>query len=153
MVGSFDAVLLLPAPTLFVWGILGLLGRPPKRSVRELVLDQTRARRLGWTVAVLGALFAGRNASQLGAMAAYGTAGRLADMERAARLDPGSYRISMLLGYVFHAAPVWVFLTACLGVLPLAGFMGDATEHLAHRTGPVVGGLRQGRADAWVTLS
>ena len=49
--------------------------------------------------------------------------------------------VSMLLGYVLHAPAVWVFLTACLGVLPLAGFMGDATEHLAHRTGPTVGGL------------
>ena len=36
---------------------------------------------------------------------------------------------------------VWVFLTACLGVLPLAGYMGEATEHLAHRTGPTIGGL------------
>jgi Ca2+:H+ antiporter len=26
-------------------------------------------------------------------------------------------------------------------VLPLAGYMGEATEHLAHRTGPTVGGL------------
>jgi Ca2+:H+ antiporter len=49
--------------------------------------------------------------------------------------------ISMLLGYVLHAPAVWVFLTACLGVLPLAAYMGDATEHLAHRTGPTVGGL------------
>ncbi len=49
--------------------------------------------------------------------------------------------VSMFLGYVLHAPAVWVFVTACLGVLPLAGFMGDATEHLAHRTGPVVGGL------------
>ena len=49
--------------------------------------------------------------------------------------------VSLLLGNVLHAPAVWVFLTACLGVLPLAGFMGDATEHLAHRTGPTVGGL------------
>jgi Ca2+:H+ antiporter len=34
-----------------------------------------------------------------------------------------------------------VFITACLGVLPLAGAMGEATEHLAHRTGPTIGGL------------
>ncbi len=40
-----------------------------------------------------------------------------------------------------HAAPILVFLSACLAVLPLAGFMGEATEHLAHRTGPTVGGL------------
>src|SRR4029079_17773883 len=29
---------------------------------------------------------------------------------------------------------------ACLAVLPLAGFMGDATEHLSARTGPTMGG-------------
>ena len=34
-----------------------------------------------------------------------------------------------------------VFVVACLGVLPLAGYMGEATEHLAHRTGPMIGGL------------
>jgi Ca2+:H+ antiporter len=49
--------------------------------------------------------------------------------------------LSILLGYVLHAPAVWVFAVACLGVLPLAGYMGEATEHLAHRTGPTVGGL------------
>jgi Ca2+:H+ antiporter len=49
--------------------------------------------------------------------------------------------LSIVLGYVLHAPAVWVFFTACLGVLPLAGYMGEATEHLAHRTGPTVGGL------------
>jgi Ca2+:H+ antiporter len=47
----------------------------------------------------------------------------------------------MVLGYVVHAPALWVFLTACLGVLPLAGYMGEATEHVAHRTGPTIGGL------------
>ena len=49
--------------------------------------------------------------------------------------------VSILLGHVLHAPAVWIFITACLGVLPLAGYMGEATEHLAHRTGPTVGGL------------
>lgn len=49
--------------------------------------------------------------------------------------------VSIALAYVFHAPAVWVFLTACIGVLPLAAYMGEATEHLAHRTGPTVGGL------------
>jgi Ca2+:H+ antiporter len=40
-----------------------------------------------------------------------------------------------------HAPALAVFATACLGVLPLAGYMGEATEHLAHRTGPMIGGL------------
>ena len=34
-----------------------------------------------------------------------------------------------------HASPVWVFVTACLAIIPLAGLMGMATEHLAARVG------------------
>lgn len=49
--------------------------------------------------------------------------------------------LSLLLQYVFHAPALPVFVAACLGVLPLAGYMGEATEHLAHRTGPMIGGL------------
>ncbi|HEU4800371.1 MAG TPA: calcium/proton exchanger [Gemmatimonadales bacterium] len=40
-----------------------------------------------------------------------------------------------------HQSPVVIFVLACLAVLPLAGFMGDATEHLSARTGPTIGGL------------
>lgn len=40
-----------------------------------------------------------------------------------------------------HADPLAIFVTACIAVLPLAGLMGTATEHLAHRTGPSIGGL------------
>ncbi len=40
-----------------------------------------------------------------------------------------------------HASPVLIFITACLGVLPLAGLMGKATEEIAERTGPTIGGL------------
>jgi Ca2+:H+ antiporter len=38
-------------------------------------------------------------------------------------------------------SPVVVFAFSCLGVLPLAGYMGEATEHLAAKTGPTIGGL------------
>jgi Ca2+:H+ antiporter len=41
---------------------------------------------------------------------------------------------------MFHA-PALVFVFACLGLLPLAGAMGEATEQLAHRTGERAGGL------------
>ena len=34
-----------------------------------------------------------------------------------------------------------IFLAACLAIVPLAGRLGDATEHLAHHTGDAVGGL------------
>lgn len=43
--------------------------------------------------------------------------------------------------YYTHADPLLVFIAACVGVLPLAGLMGQATEQLAERTGPTIGGL------------
>jgi Ca2+:H+ antiporter len=39
------------------------------------------------------------------------------------------------------AAPAFVFFTAALGVIPTAALMGEATEHLAARSGPGIGGL------------
>ncbi len=39
------------------------------------------------------------------------------------------------------AADTLVFLVACLGVVPLAGIMGEATEQLAERSGSAIGGL------------
>ena len=39
------------------------------------------------------------------------------------------------------ASPVAVFATSALGVVPAAALMATATEHLAARTGPGVGGL------------
>lgn len=40
-----------------------------------------------------------------------------------------------------HANPTWIFVVSCLAIIPLAGVMGEATEHLAERAGPGVGGL------------
>ena len=43
-----------------------------------------------------------------------------------------------------HARPdshIAIFSVACLAVLPLAGWLGHATEHLAERTGEGIGGL------------
>jgi len=48
--------------------------------------------------------------------------------------------ISIWLGMT-HASPVTVFAVSCVAILPLAGLMGEATEHLTHHTGPGVGGL------------
>ena len=48
--------------------------------------------------------------------------------------------VSFWLGLT-HASPTAVFVVSCLAVLPLAGFMGEATEHLAHRSSPAIGGL------------
>ena len=48
--------------------------------------------------------------------------------------------ISFWLGLT-HASPVTIFVVSCLAILPLAGLMGEATEHLTHHTGPGIGGL------------
>lgn len=42
---------------------------------------------------------------------------------------------------VIHASPVAIFVTSCLAIIPLAGLMGKATEHLAEKMGEGVGGL------------
>ena len=38
-------------------------------------------------------------------------------------------------------AHTWIFFTACAAIVPLAGWLGRATEHLAERTGEGIGGL------------
>ncbi len=42
---------------------------------------------------------------------------------------------------VAHASPVLVFLVSALGIVPTAALMGRATEELAERSGPGIGGL------------
>ena len=49
--------------------------------------------------------------------------------------------IALILEHVLHVGGLWVFLTSALAIIPLAGLMGRATEHLAARLGEGVGGL------------
>lgn len=56
--------------------------------------------------------------------------------------------LAIPLAYVAHHAfhgqgfePILTFVLAGIGVLPLAKLMGEATEHLAEKTGPTIGGL------------
>jgi len=46
-----------------------------------------------------------------------------------------------LLGHWFHWDEVSIFITACLAIIPLAAFMGEATEEIAVVVGPTLGGL------------
>jgi Ca2+:H+ antiporter len=46
-----------------------------------------------------------------------------------------------VIGERMAASPTVVFFLACLAILPLAGWMGKATEHIAAHTGEGVGGL------------
>jgi len=42
---------------------------------------------------------------------------------------------------LLHAEATWIFFAAALGVIPTAALMGRATEELAARSGPGIGGL------------
>lgn len=42
---------------------------------------------------------------------------------------------------LMHLNPLWIFITASLAIIPLAGLMGEATEEIAAYSGPKVGGL------------
>src|SRR5947208_6486473 len=49
--------------------------------------------------------------------------------------------VAIVLEFTAPGAHNWVFLTSCLAIIPLAGWLGRATEQLAHRTGEGIGGL------------
>jgi Ca2+:H+ antiporter len=48
---------------------------------------------------------------------------------------------AVLLEHLWPEAQALTFVAASLGIVPLAGWMGRATEHLAERTGEGLGGL------------
>ena len=49
--------------------------------------------------------------------------------------------ISLLLRYLFHSPPLWVFGTAMLAIIPLADWIRRATEQVSARAGQTIGGL------------
>ena len=48
--------------------------------------------------------------------------------------------IAIVLEFM-HASSTVIFITSCLAIIPLAGVMGKATEHLAEKVGEGIGGL------------
>jgi Ca2+:H+ antiporter len=49
--------------------------------------------------------------------------------------------IAVVMEYFVHPQPVYLFLASALAIVPLAGMMGKATEHLAAHLGEGLGGL------------
>ena len=45
------------------------------------------------------------------------------------------------LAEIGHWGELWVFMLSALGVIPMAHYIGESTEALAHYTGPKLGGL------------
>lgn len=64
---------------------------------------------------------------------------------RKVRLDPMALLLIFvpvaLIVHALHAPAPWVFATTAVAIIPLAAFMGRATEHLAGRMGSGIGGL------------
>ena len=49
--------------------------------------------------------------------------------------------VTVVLEYVVHPPDAIIFISAALSIIPIAALMGEATEHLAVKTGPTIGGL------------
>jgi Ca2+:H+ antiporter len=49
--------------------------------------------------------------------------------------------IAIILEHLAPDRALWIFFAAALAIMPLAGWMGQATEQLAERTGEGIGGL------------
>jgi hypothetical protein len=96
VVGSFDAVLILPAPALVTWSLLGVLS-PPSRPRRVVELGRGSRALAVLLALVVGGLAVARSARQVSAMSVFSTTTRIASVERASLLDPGSYRIHLRL--------------------------------------------------------
>jgi Ca2+:H+ antiporter len=49
--------------------------------------------------------------------------------------------ITAALEFFVHPGDSWIFVSAALSIVPIAALMGQATENLAAKAGPTVGGL------------
>lgn len=92
VVGCFDAVLLLAAPSFIAWALFGALA-PAEPALGPVELSPRARRRLTAAVALAGAAALLRSTGQVAAMALYSKAHTLAQFRTAARLDPGSAKI------------------------------------------------------------
>ena len=101
VVGAFDAVLLLAAPSLFVWALLGALAEPASGSAPRTHVARGVRQWAPVLVFALGLLAAGRSALQIGAMELFTRSTRIAELEQASKLDPGGYRIHIRLAEAY----------------------------------------------------
>src|SRR5579862_5074039 len=91
-VGAFDAVLLLPAPTLIVWCALGALAPPGNGKGFRVPIPRAVVAVL---IFVLGAASVLRSTQEAVAMGIANDETSAGPLEIAARVDPGSYRIQV----------------------------------------------------------
>jgi O-antigen ligase len=109
VVGAFDAVLLIAAPTFFVWTLAGALAPTPEGG---LTVGRWAAVVAMLGVVLYGTIAVARSALQFAAISTFSTSTHLATLERASTFDPGSYRIHTRLASAYvnrgdcaHARP------------------------------------------------
>lgn len=95
VVSAFDVALLLAAPALLIWSVLGATSGIRRKNAAEPVSTQKT-----WSLGVVGAmLILGasviRSSTQAVSMAAVGRGGRTAGWVAGSAWDPGSYRINL----------------------------------------------------------
>jgi hypothetical protein len=140
--GAFDAVLLLAAPTLVVWTAAGLL-LPATGAVMTV-----RARsRLLPALALFGLAATARSAGQLGAILRAGPGWPLERLVRAVRLDPGSYRLHLMIAertvcargreHAAAAARLFPYLPAPRRRLAICGYRVSVSTPQAGPAGPI----------------
>jgi O-antigen ligase len=101
VVSAFDVVLLLGAPSLLIWSVLGVTsGIRPEERERKL-----SPRALGFAAAGLIAISlisAVRSATQAVAMTTVGRGGMTAGWVKGSDWDPGSYRVNLKIAELYY---------------------------------------------------
>jgi O-antigen ligase len=100
VVGSFDAALIVAIPAYFTWTLAGALAPPSDRTI--VARPWLRFAALLATV-VFALVAVTRSVAQLAAIATFSANTHIATIERAASLDPGSYRIHLKLAEAYVA--------------------------------------------------
>ncbi len=125
VVGAFDAVLLLPVPALYVWSLAGALlpvAAFPKRREAGWRSKAT----LAAVVLVISGGWTWRSVQQVRAMELMALWGRLGTRAEAAAIDPGSYRIQVMVAQSYRRRG------QCKDALPFArraaGLFPEASE-------------------------
>lgn len=112
VVSAFDAALLLGAPALLAWSVVGAASGIGRRG-REMMFGRaTWAVALTLTLAIVIAS-AARSSAQIAAIAMAGSSATRAAWAGAAAWDPGSYRITQRVAEMQAAQGRWQVLSRC----------------------------------------
>lgn len=100
VVSAFDAVLLLAAPSLLAWSVIGA-GSGVGRRGREVSIPGSRWVPATALMLLITFVSVARSGAQVAAIMSVGEGGTRAGWIRAAALDPGGYRISLRVAELY----------------------------------------------------